>query len=299
MDAELISLLLRTEVVIDARRHPELRESLRGLARRGRLTRVMPDVYADPGQVDDPRVRAVAVSRAFTGVVIAGAAAAVLTFAPDLTVEEVEAYRHGGGAPRAGCRWLRGRPPPELVDDHDGIRLTTPALTALDLVDRHGGDIIDRVLRSGVGLGRLWEALSLTRQRPGNRRRRQLLVDSRDEPWSELERKAHRLLRDAGLTGWHSNHPIVVAARCAADGVELPECRYLGDVVWVRERLIVEFDGWTFHSGQESFHSDRWRDARLHDAGWMVLRFTASHVDDTPDEVIEVISSVLRQRTLR
>ena len=36
--------------------------------------------------------------------------------------------------------------------------------------------------------------------RRGNADRREVLRDSRDRPWSEADRKAHCLLRDAGLT---------------------------------------------------------------------------------------------------
>jgi hypothetical protein len=50
-------------------------------------------------------------------------------------------------------------------------------------------------------LAHLQRAMELTTARVGNPTRRQLLLDSRSEPWSEAERSLHRLLRAAGITG--------------------------------------------------------------------------------------------------
>src|SRR5215210_7802144 len=91
----------------------------------------------------------------------------------------------------------------EFVLERGGLRMTTPAPTALDLCDTVGGDAIDTVLRTrAASLAELHAVLGRTSRRRGNQLRRQLLLDSRDEPWSEAERRAHQLLRDAGLTGW-------------------------------------------------------------------------------------------------
>jgi hypothetical protein len=52
--------------------------------------------------------------------------------------------------------------------------------------------------------------MELTAARVGNPTKRYLLLDSRDEPWSAAERKFHRLLHDAGITGWKANRPVVL-----------------------------------------------------------------------------------------
>jgi very-short-patch-repair endonuclease len=46
------------------------------------------------------------------------------------------------------------------------------------------------------------------------------------------------------------------------------------DFHWPEHRLIVETDGWRFHRTRRAFEADRARDAHLHAAGWVVLRFT-------------------------
>jgi very-short-patch-repair endonuclease len=50
------------------------------------------------------------------------------------------------------------------------------------------------------------------------------------------------------------------------------------DFMWPAERLVVEIDGYGFHSGPWAFHRDREKDLALRDAGFDVLRFTRDHV---------------------
>jgi hypothetical protein len=62
----------------------------------------------------------------------------------------------------------------------------------LDLCDVMGGDAIDQALRTRAStLAQLHRALELTGGRKGNRTKRQLLLDSRAEPWSKAERLLH------------------------------------------------------------------------------------------------------------
>jgi len=49
---------------------------------------------------------------------------------------------------------------------------------------------------------------------------------------------------------------------------------YEVDAHWPDARLIVELDGWEFHSDRQSFEKDRERDAVLQSAGWRVVRVT-------------------------
>ena len=46
------------------------------------------------------------------------------------------------------------------------------------------------------------------------------------------------------------------------------------DFLWPDHELIVETDGWTAHGHRRAFERDRARDAELHAAGYVVLRFT-------------------------
>ncbi|MGO1972489.1 MAG: endonuclease domain-containing protein [Propionibacteriaceae bacterium] len=159
-------------------------------------------------------------------------------------------------------------------------------MTALDLVDDMDGAAIDRVLRTGSArLPDLWRALELTPGRRGNGARRSLLVDSRDEPWSEAERLLHRLLRAAGLTGWVTN---VTVGRGGF--------RCFVDVAFPAVKVGIEVDGFAFHAaqaGREQFDWDRYRDSTLVAHGWRMLHFTWPHLTDQPEWVISTIRATL------
>lgn len=147
-----------------------------------------------------------------------------------------------------------------------GLRMTVPALTALDLAAERGGEGIDRaLLRRSATLAQMHDALSLTSGRRGNVLRRAMLHDSRDEPWSEAERTCHALLRVAGIRGWRTN----VAVSCGDE-------RYFLDVAFERLKVAVEVDGYAYHRAENrrQFHHDREKWSRLTAAGWLVLHVT-------------------------
>ena len=225
----------------------------------GELVRVLPGVYARDNAW---RTRCVAALRADPTAVIAGRAAAALTWWPELAVEVVDVHREA--RPQPGYRWLRGSVPSELIVRRQAFRVTSPALTALDLVSDLGGVALDRALRTGkVKLVDLERALELTSGRPGNALRRWLVDDSRDEPWSELERAYHRGLRGLDLPWrYRTNHVVILEddERAALD-CALPALL-----------LAFEFDGYAYHGGRLAFERDRRRDAQLTQLGWLVVR---------------------------
>ncbi len=146
-----------------------------------------------------------------------------------------------------------------------------------------GGNAIDTVLRTRAAtLPQLHEALALTPSRRSNTDRRLLLIDSRDEPWSEAERDTHRLLREASITGWKPNHPLEMLSHV-----------YYLDIAFPAQLLAIEIDGREFHDTPEAFESDRWRQNDIVLAGWRVLRFTAAMVRDQPLIVLRQIERAL------
>ncbi len=214
--------------------------------------------------------------------VLHGAAAAKLTFWPELTVPLIEASA-GRDLRRAGFLIKRRRLPVELIVEIDGVRATSPALTALDLSTTLGGNAIDTVLRTRAAtLDQLHAALAVMPCRDGNRERRMLLLDSRDKPWSEAERDLHRILREAGITGWEGNW-----------GFEKLTGTYWIDVAFPGLKLAIEVDGWEFHKTKEAFENDRWRQNDLVLAGWRVLRFTATMIRDCPQLVLCAIQAAI------
>ena len=61
---EEINYLLARDHLVLRREHPRLEDALTRACARGRLARVLPGVYADPGRVEDPVLRMAAVCAA-------------------------------------------------------------------------------------------------------------------------------------------------------------------------------------------------------------------------------------------
>lgn len=201
-----------------------------------------------------------------------------VSFWPTIRCEVVECATRRQHPPRPGFVFRRSLVPAELVRERAGLRFTAPALTALDLCEVVGGDGIDQALRTRTAtLGEMWQAFELTPERPGNHLRRELLVDSRDEPWSAAERRGHRLLRAAGIDGWKSNHPVVVDGRL-----------YHLDI-GPKLRLVIEIDGRLHEDDPDVFENDRHRQNALVLDGWMVLRFTWPMLEDEPEAFVAAV----------
>lgn len=269
------------------RDHPQLDSVIARLARRGELVRILPGIYCQKGWEQDPttRIRA-AMSWCPTGV-LTGAAAARVSFWPNVTMREVtvalRAPRPQQTASAARIRLQRRTIPADLVVEEGDFRFTSAALTALDLCAELGGNGIDTALRTGVAtLEDMAKALKLTHDRPGNALRRRFLHESRDTPWSWLERQTHHLLHEAGITGWSTNYAVTT-----------PTGQYFLDVAFPEAMLAVELDGWAYHCSQEMFESDRSRQNWLVSQGWRVLRFTRTMVELQPEKVVQIIRDTL------
>ncbi len=213
--------------------------------------------------------------------VLTGHAAARLTFAPTIRVPVITvALPTTIRRPSNGIRFERRRIPPELLVRRGPVAVTRPSLTAVDLAEhRAGGVIIDEVLRTrSATLEQLWRAFELTPRRRGNTMRRTLLLQSKHEPWSEPEREAHRLLDEAGITGWVTNAKI---------------SRYCVDVLFEGAMLVLEIDGWEVHGTRAAFEADRQRRNELELAGYTVLNFTWRQLVDDPVWVIDCVMRAL------
>jgi very-short-patch-repair endonuclease len=269
--------------LICRRHHPDLIGSIDAHLASGRLVRLLPGIYAVPEAAELPLVRCSAGQLWEPNAVLTHHAAAWLTFWPNLRLAEVHlATRHREGR-RPGYVIDRRIVPTDFVVVRHGLRCTAPALTALDLVDHLGGEAIDVLLRSRQAtLQHLHEALAASPYRRGNKQRRQIVLESRENPWSPPERLAHRLLREAGITGWVGNLRVVVCGHL-----------YYLDIGFPDINLAVEIDGRDFHSSPADFERDRWRQNDLVNAGWRVLRFTAQMLDEAPHLVLAVIAEAL------
>lgn len=254
------------------------RNRLDHLVRTGQLTRVLPGVYTVPELAADPVILARAFTTAHPDAIVTGKAAAALTFWPELTCARVEVV---GRAPVRNPLFAvrRTHIPAELVDHVHGIPVTRPALTALELCTSDlGPDAVDRaLLRSWVTLPELHRTLELLPHRPGNTLRRQLLRDTATFGCSVLERRAHRLLRSAGITEWVANRRFRIGGSTI-----VPDIRF------TRLRLILEFDGYAYHHQRDVFETDRSRDNLVQIHRFIALRFTDRSLEDGKDFVRQV-----------
>lgn len=280
-----IQQILDQRGVIARRDHPHLAGSLDRCLRAGQIRAVLPGVYADPSRATTFGTRILALMADVPDAVLIDGAAAKLSFWPDLRVTEVSCAVTTPRVSRPGYRFVKRSIPPEFVAQRQQVRMTHPALTALDLCPTLGGEPIDQALRTRTAtLRQMRRALELTRARCGNTTRRMLLLDSRDEPWSEAERLCHRLLRAAGLSGWRANF-----------AVQPEGSVFYIDVAFRSVRLAIEIDGRLHETKRDVFENDRWRQNALVLDGWTVLRFTWRMLTEHPDVVIETIRQALGQ----
>ncbi len=278
MHPSVESLFDRVDVIA-RRAHPDLVTVLDRAIRVGEIEAVLPGVYARTGHQAFPAVRVQALQLYEPSAILVEHAAARMSFWPTIEVDAVAAAVSRKLTSQAGYRFRRRTIPNHLVQEIDGVRMTTAALTAIDL----GADAIDVALRTGAAtLADMREALAAIPWQPGNAARRLVLQESSEDPWSTAERRFHGLLRGAGIEGWRGN-------------VEAAGTGYTVDVLFSAERLVIEIDGHAYH-GDANFEHDRWRQNAIVLAGWRVLRFTWTMIDTYPERVIETVRAALGQR---
>jgi very-short-patch-repair endonuclease len=115
--------------------------------------------------------------------------------------------------------------------------------------------------------------------RRGNSALRHILRTSEDRASAESERILHRILRQAGVTGWVANHPVWHDGELVA----------VLDVALIRRQVAVEIDGWAFHSDVDRFQRDRERQNALISLGWTAFRFTWADLAHRPEYVASTV----------
>lgn len=254
------SLLNSSGLVVAADHRPQ-RNRLRRAVQAGRLVPVIPGVYRPAGIVEDWKCRVAALVTKYPDVIITHEAAAALTWWDSL---EPQTIRVVGANPPVG--WLTAsqrKLDADWTTVVEGVTVPVASVTTLDLTETMGGRAIDEALRRRVvTLASLEAALPVFRGARGARHKQFLVRDSRDQPWSELEREGHRELRRARVVGWRANCETWVRGQ-----------RYYLDVAFPRRRWCVEFDGFGWHSTPAQMIDDLHRQNALVKAGWTVLRY--------------------------
>lgn len=201
---------------------------------------------------------------------------------PD-TVDLIVCRDHGQ---RPGIHARRARLNPDEVTEVEGISVSRLPRTLLDLArllsHRELEQALARAERARFPMGELMELLDRYGNRPGARKLRTLLDNGRLAlTRSEAEERFLALIRKAQL-----NPPKV---NVSLAGYEV-------DFAWRAERVIVEVDGYEFHSSLSKFEGDRHRDATLAAKGFLVMRVTWHQLSREPEAMLVRLAQALAAR---
>jgi hypothetical protein len=290
IDAELARLAGRQHGVVATRQLSALglaRGGVAARARAGRLHRVHRGVYAVGHTVLTVNGRRMAaVLAAGPGAVLSHASAAALwDIRPtSATRIDISVRSAGGRAKRPGLRIHRT---PTLQTDeitaHQGIRVTSPARTLLDLASSLPRRALERALDEAeireLYDRRALEAVALAHA--GERGARAL---------------AEALAQDGDPVLTDSELEEIMLGLCDEQQLERPTPRawvagLRVDFLFAASRLVVETDGYRYHRTRRAFERDRERDAILARAGYRTLRFTHRQLTREPALVAETIRS--------
>jgi hypothetical protein len=177
--------------------------------------------------------------------------------------------------------------PYDEVTTLDGLPITTPARTLLDLAASglRGPRIesaLDRALQRVLDFAELERLLARYPTRPGSPSLKAQLsrygpgtVDTR----SELEELVLELCDAHGLPRPHVN--------CVIEGK-------VRDFHWPHAGLVVEADSYRWHRSPSALNDDRERDVQLTLAGYRFLRFTWEQVTRRRNYVVRALLECLR-----
>jgi very-short-patch-repair endonuclease len=168
---------------------------------------------------------------------------------------------------------------------HRGIAVTAPARTLLDYAAIAAPDELERAIAEASALRlvsepQIYGALGRSPRRLGAVRLRAELDREGGPNWtqSEAERRMLQLIR---------------AARLPPPRTQVQIDGFRADFLWPERKLIVEVDGYPFHSHRRAFERDRRRDAAHVAAGYVVIRFTWRQLNEEPLAVVATIARAL------
>jgi very-short-patch-repair endonuclease len=171
----------------------------------------------------------------------------------------------------------------------DGIPLTSPARTVLDLAPGESPRDLARLLQRAddnelLDRRRFEALLDRTVGHPGHGKLAAALRIFKPATVilrSDLERRFRRLVLDAGLP--------IPQANVAVEGYEL-------DCYWEAEGFAVELDVYATHGSPRSFEADREREDDLLLAGIELIRVTDVRLDRDPRRTIARVAAHLERR---
>ena len=182
---------------------------------------------------------------------------------------------------------------PAHILDFEGLRVTSPERTIIDLAAVLTERRLARVVDNGLAAGRLdldilqdlFTQLA-RRGKPGTTKLRKILEARGGDfvaPESELERLLVLVIEEAAI----------------APPVRQFKAPWLGpvngrvDLAYPDRRLLIEGDSRRWHTLAEAFETDRLRDNAAQLAGWRILRFTWAEITRNPERVVSTIRRAL------
>src|SRR4051812_30202073 len=169
----------------------------------------------------------------------------------------------------------------------DGIPTTTVARTLLDLSPH----LRPRAMEDVIGRANRLQVFDLVAVR-------RCLAEHPRQHGAPALRRLLDALAGVGATDLRSALEVRLLQLCDDHHLPTPNTNVtvagsMVDFHWPGTTLIVETDGYTYHSSRTAFERDRKRDQRLTLAGYTVVRFTYTQVTRTPEAVAHRIRRLL------
>ncbi len=180
---------------------------------------------------------------------------------------------------------------PSEVRFHERLPVTSPARTIFEIADELPKRAVERAIDDGLerNLVRLSQIRDVIARNPGRRAStilRSLLQQRTGSTVSrsDAEERALWLLREANLPQPEMNFPLH---------------GYTADFYWPQYRLVLEVDGYRYHSSKTAFERDRRKDAVFRAAALDVIRVSSDQVFDEAYAVIALVAMAIARAQAR
>ncbi|MBV9335293.1 MAG: DUF559 domain-containing protein, partial [Solirubrobacterales bacterium] len=176
------------------------------------------------------------------------------------------------------------------VRRHDSLWVSSPARALLEIASTLSPGELASAIDDGLAAGVL-------------KRGEVEEVLERNRPCRGAERLAAVIAHGAGAAITRSRAEgafltLIRDARLPTPDVNEPFGRWEADFMWRPQRLVVEIDGYGFHSGPRAFNRDHEKVLALQAAGFEVLRFTRDQVVKRPAFVVATVAAALARRSV-
>ncbi len=173
----------------------------------------------------------------------------------------------------------------------EGVPIVSAARALLDIAP----DLSERDLERAFDEALVQNLMTLPRVRA-------MLNRYPGRPGSRILRELAEPGRHSALTRSEAEERMLALLRRGR--IRLPETnvkvgRYTADFFWRAEGVIVEVDGYRYHSGRSAFERDHRRDAEHQNMGLLVIRVTWRQLVREPEAVLVLIARALGQRAVR